>query len=103
MAKVGYLRDGRSPIPKNETISRVMSANRGKNTSPEVLFRQTLRKAGLKDYKLHPKQLVGRPDIAFPQQKVVVFINGCFWHRCPSCNLKLPKTNTFFLAKKIHR
>jgi DNA mismatch endonuclease, patch repair protein len=102
MAKTVYLRDGRSPIPKNETISRVMRANKGKNTSLEVLFRRNLRRVGLKDYKLHPKRLAGRPDVVFPKQRVAVFINGCFWHRCPSCNLKLPKTNTTFWRKKFN-
>ena len=101
MAEITYLRDGRAPIPKNETISKVMSANKGRNTSPELRFRKNLRKVGLRDYELYPRALAGKPDIVFPKQKVAVFINGCFWHRCPSCNLKLPKTNVTFWRKKF--
>ena len=96
-----YIRDGRAPIPKKESTSRVMQANKAKDTKPEVLLRKALRHAGLTGYRLHPKQLPGRPDIAFGKKKLAVFINGCFWHRCPTCELPLPKANTEFWKKKF--
>ena len=96
-----YIRDGRAPIPRKESTSRVMQANKAKDTKPEVLLRKSLRKKGLLGYRLHPKQLPGRPDIVFGKSKVAVFINGCFWHRCPECDLPLPRSNTDFWKKKF--
>ncbi len=96
-----YVRDKRSPVPKNEAVSRVMSANRAKNTKPELTLRKALWHAGARGYRLHfriklPSCLrrggtrslrdgvVGavRPDISFVSKKVAIFVNGCYWHRC---------------------
>lgn len=99
--KQSYLRDGRAPIPNNEVISRVMSANKGKNTKPEVLLRKHLWNEGVKGYRVNWRKAPGRPDICFPGKKVAIFIHGCFWHRCPSCNRPLPKTNTEFWQAKF--
>ena len=95
-----YLRDGRAPIPKSEKISKVMSANRGKNTSPELKLRRMLRLSGLRGYKLHSKDIAGRPDIAFSKDKIAIFLDGCFWHGCPTCFVA-PRTNRAFWLKKI--
>ena len=43
------------------------------------------------------------PDIAFPKKKVAIFINGCFWHRCPYCNPSVPKTNFKFWKDKFDK
>jgi DNA mismatch endonuclease (patch repair protein) len=96
-----YIRDGRAPIPTQEATSKMMQANKAKNTKPEVLLRKMLWINGLRGYRLHPKQLPGKPDISFSKVKLAVFINGCFWHRCPTCNLSLPKSNTDFWKKKF--
>jgi len=96
-----YIRDGRAPIPKREGTSRLMRSNKAKDTKPEILLRKALWNDGLRGYRLHPKQLPGRPDIAFGKNKVAVFINGCFWHRCPTCDLPLPKSNTKFWQDKF--
>lgn len=96
-----YIRDGRAPIPKKEATSRVMSANRGKDTGPELAFRRALRRAGLSGYRLHWKKAPGRPDVAFPGKRVAIFINGCYWHRCPYCRYDLPKSNKVFWRKKF--
>jgi DNA mismatch endonuclease, patch repair protein len=96
-----YIRDGRAPVPKKASTSKVMQANKAKDTKPEVLLRKALWKAGLRGYRLHPKQLPGRPDISFAKDRLAVFINGCFWHRCPTCNLPFPKSNTNFWKKKF--
>lgn len=78
-----------------------MSKNRAKNTSPELLLRNYLWGSGIKGYRLHRKDFPGSPDIAFVSRKVAIFVNGCFWHRCPSCNLPLPKSNREFWRKKF--
>ena len=97
-----YIRDKRSPPPKNESVSRVMSANRAKDTGPEIHLRKALWKAGARGYRLHYKRVPGRPDIAFVSKRVAVFIHGCYWHHCPKCDLPLPKTNTAFWQAKFH-
>lgn len=96
-----YLRDGRAPIPEKESTSRVMSANKAKNTKPEIYLRKALWKENLRGYRLHPKNITGKPDITFPTIKVALFVNGCFWHRCPHCNLSLPKVNQSFWRNKF--
>ena len=101
-AKV-YVRDKRSPVPKHAHVSKVMSANKAKDTKPEVAFRKALWQQGIKGYRLNWKKAPGRPDIAFPGKKVAIFINGCFWHRCPTCNYPLPKHNTDFWKAKFDR
>lgn len=103
MKKQTYLRDGRAPIPKSEAISKVMSANRGKNTKPEILLRKALWAAGLRGYRCNYKKVPGRPDIAFPEKKIAIFVHGCFWHRCPNCNLPLPKSNRAFWKLKFDK
>ena len=98
-----YIRDKRSPTPKSETVSRVMSANRAKNTKPELLLRKALWHAGLRGYRLHYKKVPGRPDISFVGKKLAIFVHGCFWHRCPKCDYQLPKTNHEFWQQKFAR
>ena len=101
--KKTYLRDGRAPIPKSEITSKVMSANKGKNTKPELLLRKALWHNGIKGYRLHWKKVPGKPDIAFPGKKIAIFVNGCFWHRCPICNPSMPKSNTKFWTEKFNK
>lgn len=78
-----------------------MQANRGKNTKPELILRRLLREAGYPGYRLHWKKAPGRPDIAYPGRKVAVFVNGCYWHRCPHCGPPAPKSNTDFWDAKF--
>ncbi|KXK00876.1 MAG: T/G mismatch-specific endonuclease [Acidobacteria bacterium OLB17] len=78
-----------------------MSANRSKNTKPEMLLRRSLWRANLRGYRLHYKRVPGRPDISYVSKKVAIFVHGCFWHRCPKCNYPLPKTNTQFWQTKF--
>ncbi|WP_321508168.1 very short patch repair endonuclease [uncultured Methanoregula sp.] len=76
-----------------------MSRIRGKNTGPEIKFRKLLWSAGIKGYRIH-YSLLGKPDIVFIKKKIVIFIDGCFWHKCPVC-FKEPETRTEFWMKKI--
>lgn len=98
-----YIRDGRSPIPEKEITSKIMSAIRSKNTKPEQLLVETLTEYGLKNFKQHANDLPGKPDICFYDKKIAIFVHGCFWHGCPHCKLKLPKTHTFFWKNKIEQ
>ena len=101
MIKETYIRDKRSPKPKNEIVSKTMSKNKGTNTKPEIKVRKILWHNGFKGYRISPKDLPGKPDICYVGKKIAIFINGCFWHRCPTCNLKLPKNNTAFWENKF--
>lgn len=84
----------------SEATRHVMQANKSKNTKPELKVRAALRAAGLPGYRLHWKAAPGKPDICYPGRKVAIFVNGCFWHRCPYCALSTPKSNVdFWLAK----
>ena len=78
-----------------------MSHIRSKNTKPEQLVRQALWHQGFR-YRLHVKDLPGKPDIVLPKYKTVIFINGCFWHGHDGCkDFVIPKSNTVFWLDKI--
>ena len=79
-----------------------MQSNKRANTKPELLVRKRLREAGLTGYRLQWK-VPGRPDVAWPGKKVALFVNGCFWHRCPRCNLPIPKSNVEYWVVKFDR
>ncbi|MBQ3266893.1 MAG: very short patch repair endonuclease [Atopobiaceae bacterium] len=87
----------------SEATRHVMQANKSKNTKPELLVRAALRDAGHAGYRLHWKKAPGHPDICFPGRKVAIFVNGCFWHRCPRCALPAPKSNVEFWEGKFAR
>ncbi|MCC8946864.1 DNA mismatch endonuclease Vsr [Bradyrhizobium sp. Arg62] len=90
-----------------DTISAIrrsanMAAIRSKHTRPEMVVRQYLFKGGLR-YRLHPKQLPGKPDIVFPSRRVAVFVHGCFWHGCTKCvdGTRVVKSNSKYWVAKI--
>jgi DNA mismatch endonuclease (patch repair protein) len=80
-----------------------MSANRGKNTGPELSLRKALWGKGVRGYRIHLDGLPGRPDVVFPKKRLAIMINGCFWHRCPLCRPSVPKTNSTFWKSKFER
>lgn len=99
--KIKYLRDGRAPIPDSDITSKLMRANKAKNTKPEISLRKLMWSHNIKGYRLHHKKIPGRPDIAFIKLKIAIFVQGCFWHRCPYCNPPLPKSNSEFWRNKF--
>jgi DNA mismatch endonuclease (patch repair protein) len=78
-----------------------MKGNRGKNTAPELLLRRLLRQAGFPGYRLHWKKAPGHPDISYPGRRVAIFVNGCFWHRCPHCQPAEPKSHSDYWHQKF--
>ena len=89
-------------VVDSETRSRMMSGIRGKDTRPELEIRHHLHRLGFR-YRLHDKQLPGKPDIVLKKYHAVIFVHGCFWHR-HNCHLfKWPKTRPEFWKKKINR
>jgi len=83
-----------------EQRSYNMSMIKAKNTRPEIVLRKLLSSHGIRGYRIHYK-LTGKPDIVFPKKKIAVFIDGCFWHKCPRCFVK-PQTNKGFWKEKIN-
>ena len=81
------------------TRSEQMRRVRGKNTSPELLLRKALWKAGLR-YRLQLPTPVGRPDIVFPGPRVAIFVDGCFWHGCPK-HYSRPRSRSSFWSEKL--
>lgn len=80
-----------------------MSRVSGKNTKPELLVRSLLHKMGFR-FRLHRKDLPGKPDIVLPKFKKVIFIHGCFWHGHIDCRRsKRPTTNEVFWKEKLDR
>jgi DNA mismatch endonuclease (patch repair protein) len=98
-----YIRDGRAPIPEKEATSRMMSAIKDRDTKPELLLRKALWQEGIRGYRLHWEKVPGRPDIAFPKRRVAIFVNGCFWHRCPYCKPAMPRSHSNFWKEKFKK
>ncbi|ESX31580.1 MULTISPECIES: very short patch repair endonuclease [unclassified Mesorhizobium] len=83
------------------TRSRMMSGIRGSNTKPEKELRAALHARGLR-YRLHAKNLIGRPDLVFPKFHAAVFVHGCFWHRHEGCRYStMPSTRREFWEQKF--
>lgn len=78
-----------------------MSRIRGSDTTPERLVRSLLHRMGYR-FRLHRKDLPGRPDIVLPRYRTVVLVHGCYWHRHPGCRLAYtPKSNADFWRAKF--
>jgi len=82
-----------------EQRSYCMSRIRGRDTKPEVLLRKALWGLGFR-YRLK-NTLPGKPDIVFPSRRVVIFVDGCFWHKCPQ-HFQVPSNNRDFWKEKIN-
>lgn len=85
-----------TPAQRRLNMSRI----RGKDTKPEMTLRRGLHALGFR-FRLHRKDLPGRPDLVFPSRCAVIFVHGCFWHghTCPMC--KMPATRSEFWRAKI--
>lgn len=84
-----------------ERRSWLMSRVKGKHTGPEMIVRRAAHALGLR-FRLHRKDLPGRPDLVFPCHKVALFVHGCFWHRHPGCRLaSMPKSRIEYWQAKF--
>ena len=89
-------------VHSKATRSYNMSRIKGKDTKPEMLVRRYLHAQGFR-YRLHVKDLPGKPDIVLPKYRTVIFVHGCFWHGHEGCKYYVvPKTRTEWWLNKIN-
>ena len=80
-----------------------MSRIRSKNTNPEIAVRKMLHQRGIR-YRLHAKDLPGKPDLSNKKKKFTVFVNGCFWHQHEGCKrANIPKSNKDYWIPKLDK
>ena len=93
--------DKLTPIERSRNMGKI----RSKDTSPELIVRKLTHSLGYR-YRLHRKDLPGKPDLVFPSKKKVIFVHGCFWHqhKKPSCKIaRLPKSNRDYWIPKLQK
>ena len=92
-----------SDIVDRERRRQLMARIRGRDTGPELAVRRVAHRMGLR-FRLHSKNLPGRPDLVFPKFRSVVFVHGCFWHQHDGCRLaRIPKSRVEYWTQKFRR
>jgi len=91
--------DNRTPAERRKNMQAVKS----KNSTAEIKVRKLCHKMGYR-FRLHRKDLPGKPDLVFPKLKLCIFVHGCFWHQHPECKkATLPQTNIEFWKSKLSK
>lgn len=89
--------------PERRSVN--MRAIKSKDTKPELEVRRLVHSMGFR-YRLHRKDLPGRPDLVFAGRRKVIFVHGCFWHQHPATECldgRRPKSNTSYWDLKLQR
>lgn len=90
--------------PPSAAVAQRMAKVKSEHTKPELVVRQFLHAAGFR-YRLHDKQMPGKPDVVLPKYRAVVFVQGCFWHghgaECLRNSRQAPKSNADFWQAKF--
>jgi DNA mismatch endonuclease (patch repair protein) len=90
-------------VHSKEKRSFNMSRIRSKNTKPELTVRRFLFSKGFR-FRIHVKELPGKPDIVLPKYRLIIFVQGCFWHNHQNCSRAvLPKSNQDYWRPKLER
>lgn len=91
----------KSDSPPSPERRALMARIRARDTQPEMFVRQLLHGQGFR-FRLHAKDLPGRPDIVFRRRKKVIFVHGCFWHHHEGCKkASVPKTRVAYWKPKL--
>jgi DNA mismatch endonuclease, patch repair protein len=93
------------PHPSRPAMTAIMRGNRRTDTLPELAIRRLLHASGLRyrvDYPLIVGDVRVRPDVVFPRRRVAVFVDGCFWHGCPTHGTR-PAANPAYWSAKLAR
>lgn len=91
-------RDALTAAERSMHMSRV---RRQGTASTELATSFILAEVMIVGWEQHPKDIVGKPDFFFRSLGIALFVDGCFWHRCPICRRRLPQSRTDFWAKKL--
>lgn len=92
--------DRLAPERRSENMRQI----RGKNTAPELAIRKLCREIGFTGYRIHRKDLPGKPDLAWVGRKLAIFVHGCFWHGHDCAEgFRKPKSNQDYWIPKIER
>ena len=90
-------------IVDSKRRSELMAGIRGRDTAPELAVRRLAHNMGMR-FRLHRKDLPGRPDLVFPKHRLAVFVHGCFWHQHGGCQYAhIPKSRTAYWKEKFAR
>lgn len=87
-----------------ERRSENMRRIRSKDTKPELIVRNLVRSLGFTGYRIHRKDILGKPDLAWVGRKLAIYVNGCFWHghNCKEGS-RIPKSRADYWTSKIER
>ena len=99
------VKGNRTTFDKLDRVGRsaLMSKIRSKNTKPEMILRKALHRDGLR-YRIHRRDLPGKPDVSVLKYRLVIDVRGCFWHGHSNCiNGHIPAKNTQFWKKKLEK
>ncbi len=89
--------DKLTPVRRSANMARI----RSKNMKPELAVRRMIHQMGYR-YRLHRKDLPGKPDMVFPSRKAVIFVHGCFWHLHPGCREgRIPSSRRDYWEPKL--
>lgn len=90
--------DKLNPQARSQNMSRI----RSRDTSPELVVRSYLHRSGLR-FRVHARNLPGKPDLVFSGRRALLFVHGCFWHGCPRCvnGTRKVKSNVRYWSAKI--
>ena len=105
--RMGPSEDARSQAGRIDTLtvrqrSELMSRIRSKDTKPELCVRRLVHGMGYR-YRLHAKELPGRPDLVFRPRRKVIFVHGCFWHQHEGCRAnRMPSTRREYWKRKLN-
>jgi DNA mismatch endonuclease (patch repair protein) len=91
-----------APYKTSAERSANMARIRSKDTKPEMLVRKALHKLGFR-YRLHVRDLPGRPDIVLPKYRTIIEVKGCFWHGHTCIDGRVPKSNSDYWVPKLAR
>lgn len=86
-----------TPEKRSEIMAAIRSSG---NKSTEARMIDLLISSGISGWRLHSKEILGNPDFIFDENKILIFVDGCFWHGCKQCK-KIPKTNIEFWDNKL--
>ena len=89
------------PHAISSNVTKTMRGNKATDSKPELTLRRALWKHGIRGYRLHCKDLPGKPDLCFRAKQTIVFVHGCFWHSCPACKISKPRHNAPYWSTKL--